>query len=313
MTAKDLEAVVEGIAPVVREFVSTALAGAIARLEALEARIGNVKDGKDGAPGAPGERGQEGPQGPQGEPGASVQGQPGEKGEPGKDGRDGKDAPPVTREQVLEAAKALLVDSGALELAVKAYLEAHPPAPGRDGVDGKDGVGMAGALIDQDGQLVVTLSSGSLHTLGVVKGQDGKPGAEGAPGASGKDGAAGKDGRDGTLEQLKAEHDGDRTVRFCFKDTGEPIEGGVIQLPIVLDRGVWKSGQPYEAGDGVTWAGSFWIAQRATEAKPGESGEASRAWRLAVKRGNDGKSGPSGPQGPQGPKGDAGPMGPARY
>ena len=106
-----------------------------------------------------------------------------------------------------------------------------------------------------------------------------------------KDGEPGPPGRDGTLEEAVAEHDGERTVTLVRKD-GSRI--GTITLPIPIDRGVWKPGTWYGKGDGVTWGGSFWIAQEATQAKPGEAGADSRAWRLAVKRGTDGKPGRDG-------------------
>ncbi len=54
--------------------------------------------------------------------------------------------------------------------------------------------------------------------------------------------------------------------------------------------GVWQPGA-YAKNAATTWGGSLWIAQRATTAKPGESGLDSRAWVLAVKRGADGKDG----------------------
>src|SRR5690606_32776972 len=57
------------------------------------------------------------------------------------------------------------------------------------------------------------------------------------------------------------------------------------RLPIPMDRGVWKEGQPYKAGDGVTWGGHFWIAQGDTSEKP----DTGKGWRLAVKKGRDGK------------------------
>jgi collagen type III alpha len=146
--------------------------------------------------------------------------------------------------------------------------EGSPGAPGRDGRDGLPGV---------QGE----------------KGLDGKPGRDGA------DGQAGTNGRDGTLEQLKVMFDGERTITLCFKD-GTPIEGGVIRFPIVLDRGVYKEGVPYESGDGVTFGGSFWIAQAATDAKPGVG---ATPWRLAVKAGREGKPGPPGPKGLDGKNG----------
>ena len=60
-----------------------------------------------------------------------------------------------------------------------------------------------------------------------------------------------------------------------------------FSLPVVLDKGVYKAGEGYQAGDGVTWAGSFWIAQEDTTEKP----DGGKGWRLAVKRGRDGKDG----------------------
>src|SRR3546814_12478140 len=41
---------------------------------------------------------------------------------------------------------------------------------------GAPGVGLAGAMIDRDGNLVVTTSDGQAHNLGLVVGKDGKPG-----------------------------------------------------------------------------------------------------------------------------------------
>ncbi len=57
---------------------------------------------------------------------------------------------------------------------------------------------------------------------------------------------------------------------------------------MALDAGVYQAGKKdYEAGDGVTYGGSWWIAQmdRPSEAPGKVEGE----WRLAVKRGRDGK------------------------
>lgn|GEM_PF-5586328 len=52
------------------------------------------------------------------------------------------------------------------------------------------------------------------------------------------------------------------------------------------DRGAFRDGQTYELGDGVSHAGSYWLAQTATTERPGEG---SKDWRLAVKKGRDGK------------------------
>jgi hypothetical protein len=62
-----------------------------------------------------------------------------------------------------------------------------------------------------------------------------------------------------------------------------------VRTSSVLDRGVWREAS-FEKGDGVSYAGSFFIAQRDTQ--PGEKPEdGSNAWRLAVKRGRNGQDG----------------------
>lgn len=134
-------------------------------------------------------------------------------------------------------------------------------------------------------------------------GRDGQPGIPGRDGERGTDGLHGKDGKDGLgFEDLLVLHDGERGVTFRFT-RGELVKDFPVTFPCVLDRGVYVAGKSYEKGDGVTWAGSFWIAQKATADKPGDG---ATGWRLAVKRGQDGKQGPEGKGGAHGPKGDKG-------
>lgn len=200
------------------------------------------------------ERGERGEQGPIGE-----RGEKGDCGPQGGAGRDGKDAEPPTAAQIAEA---VLSQPDAIAKAVETYLTANPPK-GKDGEPGRDG---------RDG----------------LPGVSGPVGEKGIDGKDGRDGVDGKDGRDGLgFDELTVEHDGERGVVLRFQ-RGEETKEFPISLPLVLDRGVYKDGV-YERGDGVTWAGSFWIAQGATKGKPGEPG--SEGWRLAVKRGRDGKDG----------------------
>lgn len=122
-------------------------------------------------------------------------------------------------------------------------------------------------------------------------GRDGLPGVAGAPGVAGKDGAAGRDGIDGKdglgFDDLSAElGDDGRTLTLRFA-RGDVVKELALTLPVPLDRGVYQADATYVRGDGVTYAGSFWIAREATTEKPGSSS----AWRLAVKRGADGKDG----------------------
>jgi hypothetical protein len=310
MKTEQIKAMIVELAPVIREFVAAEQAPLLKRIAELEAR--QPERGEKGEPGA---RGADGVAGPQGEPGArgeegapglagerGVDGEKGEAGPAGSPGPAGKDAPPVSDDQIAAA--------------VARYLETNPPqagkdgrdgvdgaagndgrdgadgAAGRDGVDGKDGasgakgadgrdgVGLAGAVIDRAGDLVVTLTNGEHKNLGPVLGKNGADGHEGAPGANGADGRDGADGL-GFDDFDIVEDDRGFTLRFSRGDVVKDFP-----LPVVTDRGVWRP-QDYAKGSGVTWSGSFWIAQRDTSDKP----ETSDAWRLAVKRGQNGKDG----------------------
>lgn len=214
----------------------------------------------------------------------------------GKDGVNGQDGKSVDLADV-----APLV-AGEVEKAVAAMPRA------------KDGLGVLGALIDRDGQLVVTLSDGTTKQLGAVVGRDvdmaavAKLVAERVALIPVLQGAAGKDGRDGTLENLKAIYDGERTVTLCFKN-GDPIDGGVIKFPVLIYRGIYEAGKSYEKGDSVTQGGAVWIAKDDTEVKPDWTPTASKSWWLAAKAGRDGKEGKPGKDGANGRDGkDFGPL-----
>jgi integrin beta 3 len=198
---------------------------------------------------------------------APERGEPGERGSDGADGRDGKDADPeVIHSLVAEAVAGIPVPQDGKD--------------GRDGADGKDGepgqagkdgAGIADLVIDREGHLVASFTDGRMKNLGRIVG---------------KDGADGKDGRDGfSLEHFDTKWDGDRTLTLSFSD-GQSEYSHELRMPFVIDRGVFVEGKSYEAGDGTTWGGSFWIAQRDTSARPDS---ADSGWRLAVKRGRDGK------------------------
>jgi len=86
---------------------------------------------------------------------------------------------------------------------------------------------------------------------------------------------------------MTLEFDGERTVTLAFV-RGELRKAFTFEMPVVLDKGVWRETDVYRRGDGVTWRGSYWIAQTDTKTKPDE---VTRDWRLAVKRGRDGRHG----------------------
>lgn len=245
----------------------------------------NGRDGKDGADGAPGEKGDKGDPGERGADGAP--GRDGVDGAPGRDGNDGRDGQQGERGDRGE--KGLDGKDGRPGVDGAPGKDGTDGAPGlngkdgRDGLDGKDGVGLADAMIDREGNLVLTMTDGRHKSLGIVMGKDGQPGRDGT------NGAAGKDGTDGLgFDDMSVDYDGERTITLRFQRDQITKEFPLV-LPIVLDKGVWTERGPdgggYRKGDGVTWGGQFYIARKDTFAKPDDY----ESWRLSVKRGKDAK------------------------
>lgn len=240
-----------------------------------------------------------------------------------KDGKDGEDGKSVTVDEVLPALTAELQ---------KAIAALPIPKDGRDGIDGKDGADGKSVTADDVLPVLRAELQKAVEALPVPK--DGRDGIDGKDGTSvtvddlramfeaeqakwaldwerraqdqmtrfmdripaPKDG---KDGADGLgFEDLEVQHDGERTFTVRFV-RGEKVKEFAFKVPVVIERGVYRAGQTYERGDGVTRDGSFWIAQKDTAAKPGESPD----WRMAVKKGRDGKDGERGLKGEPGQKG----------
>jgi hypothetical protein len=243
------------------------------------------------------------------------------KGADGKDGVDGKsvtvdDVRPLIEDQVRAAIASLP--------APKDGKDGKEGAPGKDGLDGKDGAPGK----DCDMGAVFAHIDALVKAIPAAKdGKDGQPGVNGKDGRDGVDGKdaepvseaaiadavaakferrfsdmalswerqardefqraidrmpAPKDGRDGKdaapIESLEIT----QTERSVTIKLGS-VER-TIKLDTILDRGVWEQ-KRYEKGDAVTYGGSLWIAQQDTTDAPG----ASKAWRLAVKKGRDGR------------------------
>lgn len=211
--------------------------------------------------------------------------------------KDGKDADPVEVASVIK------------DEVARAVAAMDPPADGtsitpedvRPMVEGlvrdafaaiptpKDGVNLAGMFIDRNGELIATLSNGETRVLGPVVGVSVDPvevermvAEKVAQIDRPKDGVDGLGFEDMT-ETL--EDDGRTIVRRYQR--GDKVREFRHKMAVVLDRGVFKEGQTYQPGDGVTWGGSFWIAQEETSEKP----DSGKGFRLAVKRGRDGKDG----------------------
>ncbi len=212
-------------------------------------------------------------------------------GERGKDGADGKDADPVSvpdvvKEILVTDALRIMVDLHVAE-AVAKHFEANPIQHGKDGEKGErgdsikgdpgaDGIGLAGAMIDRDGSLVVTKSNGDTVTLGQV---------------IGKDGAPGKDGVDGLgFDDCDVTYDGERGFTLKWQ-SGERVKEKTFHVPTIIDRGYWREGTEAKTGDAMTHEGTLWIALRDTTAKPARESE---DWRIGARKGRDGLQGPAG-------------------
>jgi hypothetical protein len=300
------------------------------RLAAIEQRVAAVKDGEMGPAGVngkdadpeqvvglvsarmaaviateveravsalpPAQDGAQGAQGPQGEPGLNgkdgINGVDGKDGAPGLNGKDGADG--LHGKDGINGVAGLAGKDGADGLRGS---DGAPGADGRNGVDGlhgKDGangVGVAGALIDREGHLLLTLSDGTLHKMGLVIGKDG------AAGLNGKDGADGMG-----FDDMQWEYDGERTLTLKMV-RGEREKKQIFTLPIPLYREVWNPTLTYEKGDAVTRSGSTWIAITAPTGAPGDPDS---GWKLAVKTGTKGDRGQTGEKGVDGKHGKDG-------
>lgn len=221
---------------------------------------------------------------------AALEARQPERGEKGETGAKGADAEPIDIKAVVTELLAteelrVLTDLQVAESVAK-YFEAHPIKNGVDGARGEpgpkgdtvkgdpgaDGVGLAGAIIDRDGELVITTTKGDAIKLGVVTGRDGAPG---------------KDGID--LSDVEFDYDGVRTISI------KALDGRVAKsykLPIPMDKGYWREGMSADTGDIVTHAGNAWIALKDTSTKP--CNENAADWRLFARKGRDGIDGRAG-------------------
>ena len=141
-----------------------------------------------------------GDKGDKGDPGEGIPGRDGKDGNDGRDGADGKDGPPgdigLVPDDIanqIAGAVRMLAEAPPIVRDVKSINEpvvvqrgeAGPrglpglcgPAgekgeKGDPGPRGRDGIGIAGAAISRDGDLLLTLSDGVILTLAIDKGTD---------------------------------------------------------------------------------------------------------------------------------------------
>lgn len=162
--------------------------------------------------------------------------------------KDGRDADPVTEQQ--------------LAVAVAKHLTENPPQAGADGV------GLAGAMIDRAGDLVITTTKGEAVRLGKVVGEDGRDGL--------------------SFETAAGEYDAERGFVITLGAGERRTE---LVLPYMVHRGFHRDGLGMKAGQSVTHDGALWIAKRDNASRP--CLENADDWILAARKGRDGKDGKS--------------------
>lgn len=146
--------------------------------------------------------------------------------------------------------------------------------PGERGEKGADGLGLAGAMIDRDGALLVTLTNGEVKSLGKVVGKDG---------SDGKDGLSLEDFQ---LEYLPESHE-INVKAVCNGRTKE------LRYPAggIRPAGYWRENTKAVPGEAWVNGGSLWICMKATQAQPATNSD---AWIIAARAGRDGERGAAG-------------------
>jgi hypothetical protein len=265
------EAILKAVAPLHAE---------IASLKAQLAALPTPANGADGQDGAPGRDGKDcDMEAVQAMVVAAVKALPAPK-----DGANGQDGRSVTLEDLRP-----LVDSAVKSIrneaaeTVAAAVKALPVPkdgkdgdrgpkgdPGQDGADGADGIGLAGAMIDRAGELLVTLTNGTVKSLGAVVGKDGKDGIDGISLDTFE------------MEYLEETHE----VRIKAACAGRTKE---VRYPAggLRPQGYWREGTKAKACEAWVHDGSLWIAAKDTEGKPQAQGD---DWVIAARKGRDGQS-----------------------
>ncbi|CAA2107648.1 hypothetical protein [Variovorax paradoxus] len=182
---------------------------------------------------------------------------------PPRDGRDGLDATPVVVDDVVaEVLRQMPVPANGTD--------GRDGIDGADGVNGADGLGLAGAMIDRTGALLITLTNGDVKNLGPVVGKDG---------VDGKDGLS-LDGFE--LEYVPETHEIalKATAAGRVKELRYPAGG-------IRPAGYWREGTKAKAGEAWVHDGSTFYAKTDTAAKPESKSD---DWIIGARRGRDGET-----------------------
>lgn len=148
-----------------------------------------------------------------------------------------------------------------------------------------DGVGLAGAVQDHKGNLIITLTNGGTVDVGRVAGKDADMDAilakikelvDAIPKPRDGIDGLGFDGMDLVI--------GDDGVALKFT-LGNKVKA--FALPVPFYRGVYSPEKSYRKGNTVTWGGSLWIALK--DNPEGKPDTPDSDWVLSVKKGQNAK------------------------
>ncbi len=121
--------------------------------------------------------------------------------------------------------------------------------------------GIASALVNEAGELIITYTDGTEDNLGVVRGTDGRDGEDGIKGADGRDGedgSDGSDGLDGAIGPVGADgEDGVITLVPSENTVGLAAAKGLISSVAVIagftESGYYGNNSFSSAGSGVIY------------------------------------------------------------
>lgn len=211
-----------------------------------------------------------------------INGKDGADGKDGVNGEHGKSVTIADVQPILD--RALDVIRTEADAEVKEAIKALPvPKDGKDGLNGNDGergekgsdgLGLAGAMIDRDGALQITLTNGEVKSLGAVVGKDGTNGLDGIGFESFE------------LEYLPESHEiaVKASAAGRVKEMRYPAGG-------IRPGNYWREGTKAKAAEAWVHDGSLWIATKDTSTKPDASGS---DWIIAARKGRDGERGQKG-------------------
>lgn len=152
--------------------------------------------------------------------------------------------------------------------------EQIPGPPGEKGEKGADGIGVAGAMIDREGALQLTLANGEVKNLGIVVGKDGI-----TPEAP-------KDGKDGIgFESFEMEYIAESHEVLVKASAAGRVKELRYPAGGIRPAGYWREGAKAKSGEAWVHDGSMYIALKDTSEIPTTRSD---CWIIGARRGKDG-------------------------